>query len=282
MQILFIATPGANPHNDNHIRLPEAFRRAGCNVVCEPFEQLRYARTSGPQELFVGEHLLTEFDLIWLVGFGPRGDYLSRTQILHQLPDEVFVTPPTAMQHLHSKIPWLSYGPPFMVSADLDAVRGWMQTQPGPWVLKPPAASFGEHVSLLQSPTDLDQAWASRPGETWIAQQYIHAIQEGEIRTLLANGKLIGSYRRRPAAGGWLANLTQAGIPEHASLTAEQHKLVIQIGDELQRQGVGFAAVDCCADYVVEVNVANPGGLATLSELYQQDFALEVAQAFSG
>ena len=41
---------------------------------------------------------------------------------------------------------------------------------------------------------------------------------------------------------------------------------------------IGFAAVDTCSGFAIEVNVVNPGGLSTLDELYQTDSATRVVR----
>ncbi|MCH8141463.1 MAG: hypothetical protein IH908_07695 [Proteobacteria bacterium] len=51
------------------------------------------------------------------------------------------------------------------------------------------------------------------------------------------------------------------------------------IAEDLLTQGVGFAAVDIAYPYLMEVNVANPGGLKTLETLTGNDLSSSVAQA---
>ena len=41
----------------------------------------------------------------------------------------------------------------------------------------------------------------------------------------------------------------------------------------------GFAAIDTVYPHLIEVNVANPGGLATLSALFDRDCAAATAEA---
>ena len=51
-----------------------------------------------------------------------------------------------------------------------------------------------------------------------------------------------------------------------------------QVHAELSAAGVGFASIDTVAGYVMEVNVANPGGLATLAEVYGEAEADRTSQ----
>jgi glutathione synthase/RimK-type ligase-like ATP-grasp enzyme len=48
------------------------------------------------------------------------------------------------------------------------------------------------------------------------------------------------------------------------------------------RRGVRFAAIDIAVPFVVEYNLANPGGLATLENLSGSDPAPAVVEALSG
>ena len=48
---------------------------------------------------------------------------------------------------------------------------------------------------------------------------------------------------------------------------------------DLQSEGIRFAAVDLVGTKLIEVNIANPGGLATLDALYGGDRAVQVASA---
>jgi glutathione synthase/RimK-type ligase-like ATP-grasp enzyme len=42
---------------------------------------------------------------------------------------------------------------------------------------------------------------------------------------------------------------------------------------------IGFAAIDLVDDVLMEVNVANPGGLGTLNKLYDEDFGPALVRA---
>jgi glutathione synthase/RimK-type ligase-like ATP-grasp enzyme len=44
-------------------------------------------------------------------------------------------------------------------------------------------------------------------------------------------------------------------------------------------QHIGFAAIDLVGDTLMEVNIANPGGLGTLQRLYEKDFDIDVIDA---
>ncbi len=42
---------------------------------------------------------------------------------------------------------------------------------------------------------------------------------------------------------------------------------------------IGFAAVDTCEGFLIEVNIVNPGGLSSLQDVYGEDFSKKTALA---
>ena len=103
-----------------------------------------------------------------------------------------------------------------------------------------------------------------------ILQRYVPEIAQGETRTLVSGGTIIGSYLRTPQ-DGLRANLNAGASPTTTELECAELSLVQRLAGELLEAGAAFAAVDTAHGYLVEVNIANPGGLATLSALYGED-----------
>ena len=113
--------------------------------------------------------------------------------------------------------------------------------------------------------------------EYCLLQRYVPEIERGETRTLIAGGQIIGSYLRKPRDG--IANITLGAQVQATVLNEQEEGLVTTIAEDLLAQGVGFAAVDIAYPYLMEVNVANPGGLKTLETLTGNDLSSTVAQA---
>ena len=68
---------------------------------------------------------------------------------------------------------------------------------------------------------------------------------------------------------------------EPTTLDKVTDDLVTATARDLSQSGIGFAAIDTCAGYILEVNVANPGGLGTLSEVYGRPFEPALMQAIT-
>ena len=268
---LFLATPTDHPNgNDNHIRIPQALAQSGWLVELVRHEQVYIAENA----VLAAGDALEVYDLVWPIGFGPASSWLDLSQHLMRLPQDKLISPVAALTHLHAKSAWTEYGPLSAVSADAEVLKSFMQVHGGQWVLKPNAGSFGEGVKLINADDDLPELGQGH----WMVQRFVEQIREGEIRTLLADGEIIGSYLRVPEEGEFRANLAQEANATAVELNAEQASLVQRVGDYLHKAKVGFAAVDICADYVIEVNVANPGGLATLNDLYDESAESKLVQ----
>lgn len=276
-QILFLHGDLAKARNDNHLRLPEAFAAAGWKVVCADHESLAIVAN----ELQLAGRDPADFDLIWLLGFGRQVSFFDRMQMLATLPGDNFVVSTDALVYLHGKHRWQAQMPETYTSSD----RGLLETQlqrGGQWILKPTAGSYGRDVvkivSASQGREALQTLMARYPGSYLILQRYVAQIMEGEKRTLVAGGQIIGSYLRIPSQD-FRANVALEADVRRSVLTAEEHTLVSGIAAELAELGAGFAAVDTVYPYLMEVNVANPGGLATLKNLGDEHAARDTAAA---
>jgi hypothetical protein len=289
--ILFLTSAGESPPgNDNHVRLPEAFRAAGWRAATANHESLQMAggalSCAGPVEAF---------DRIWCLGFGERRSFLDRMQLLSRLPQEQLVTGVDALLRLHGKMHWQELMPPSYLSCDPDYLLA--QTGRGhDWVLKPPAGAYGRDLYRLRADDS-----AARKAELlrsltagnryWLLQRYLPQIEDGEKRVLYAGGLLLDCYLRRPlpqtdssarsdhmtAVPG--ANMATGATAETCALAPAERRLADRVANELLARGVGFAAIDLVHPYLMEVNIANPGGLGTLARLHGADPTAGVVRA---
>ena len=274
--IAFLTGDTAIARNDNHERLPRAFREAGWQVTILPHEAMRLE----PGGVRLGAQDPARFALIWLVGMGRADTFLDRMQLLRLLPPDRLVIGVHALTYGHAKYAWWRHMPETYASSDSEYLKSKL-AQGGEWVAKPVAGSYGRDVVRVCNDSEggavLDRLTGG--GETYcLLQRYVAQIESGEKRTLVAGGRIIGSYLRLPG-NGLRANLAAGGKPHPTSLTAGERDLVEHLAGEFAAGGVGFAAVDTVFPYLMEVNLANPGGLATLESLYREDFTPAVVRA---
>jgi hypothetical protein len=263
-RILFLHGDPRKARNDNHQRLPNEFAQRGWQTECLDHETL--AVRAGRLE--VGGRAPSDFDLIWLIGFGRQASFFDRMQLLRALPQARFVVSVDALTYLHGKHRWLEHMPETYTTSDDGRILE-VAGAGGDWVLKPTAASYGRGVARVSDIESARRALAvlrsEQPDGYLILQRFVPGVAEGETRTLVAGGRIVGSYLRRPN-DGLKANLAAGAVAEPVELGPER-QLVDRIATELAELGAGFAAIDTVHPFLMEVNVANPGGLATLEEL---------------
>lgn len=268
-EIAFLLGDVAEARNDNHLRLPAGFRAAGWRVTELPHDCVN-VHNGIPR---LGRWDPDRFDLIWPLGFGRQASFFDRMQLLRLLNQSRFVNTPDALVYLHGKYRWLELMPETHASNDVQALAAVI-ARGGDWVLKPPAGSYGREVQLIREGDDpIPPLTALAGGEQalyCIVQRYLPEITQGETRTLIAGAEIVGSYLRIPV-DGLLANLSSDGKPAPTELDTTSLQLIRTVADDLQKLGAAFAAVDTAGGYLMEVNIANPGGLATLESVYGKD-----------
>lgn len=271
--------PGAE---DNATFIHRAFTGAGWTVRALHLDTLRLGPT-GPLAADRGAsaegagtlHALKSADLIWILGFGSRRAFLDKSQILQSLEGaQAFVSQPSALHLYHSKYPFPATPTPFPHPesyASSDAA--WLKRQAqggGRWVLKPPAGSFGAEVSFWdgQDPALGDALiQATESGRYALLQREIKGAEEWRI--LVAGDRVLGAYERRPgtSGGGW--NLAAGGTAHLTPLPRDLATRAQALGLQLAQAGIGYAGIDIRGGMLLEANVINPGGLATLAALGQ-------------
>lgn len=271
--ILFLSDPVGPPANDNHLTLPDAFRRAGWRV-----DVASHALHWIGGEVRSGNLALPGFDLVWPIGLGHRADFVDRMQLLAHSGARL-INPPSAYLLLHGKLMWSDLLPRTHASADPEVLVARLPDCER-WVLKPAAASFGRGVTRLgrADAETLRAIMGSTPGTWFLLQEERPEITRGEHRTLVAGGERIGSYRREPGSAG-VANLAAGGIAIRGEPGVRENQVIEEVLARLRRHRVGFAAIDTSGEFLVEINLANPGGLGTLQRVWAHDFGPELVAA---
>ena len=217
---------------------------------------------------------LETFDLVWMLGLGEQQNFFDRCQILNNLPAQKLVNSPVGMLFLHAKLALLPHAPITFSGNQPNELLAATQRNPEieRWVVKPTAGSYGRGVTLANNQDALTEALqaATNAGRYCVVQAYVDEITAGETRCLLVNGQIIGSYLRIPNKD-FLANLSQGGRAQRTELDSQQKRQICEIGNILSLSGVRFAAIDMAFPWLIEVNIANPGGLATLAALEAVD-----------
>jgi glutathione synthase len=282
--ICFLVATTGTPHNDNAVRLPAAFAARGWTVRTADHDAVRL---DCDRLVLEDGTELRAFDRLWILGLGRRSSFLDRMQMLAFLPAEQFVTTPQALLELHGKYalplgPLAQHHPESYASNDPRRLAA-LVARGGEWIAKPPGASFGRGVYRLHADDPnlrvvLDALTGHDGSQYALLQRYVPEIERGETRVLVAGGEPIAAYLRQPVADH-RANLAADAHAEPIELKGDTRELAQRCAAWLATRGVGFAAVDIAFPWIVEFNVANPGGLGTLARLTGVDYAPAVAAA---
>ena len=272
--ILVPAFPWVNPNLD--AVLP-ALRQCDVAHTLAASDSLRLApdgvQAADAQGRFI---YVEEHDLVWVLGFGTRSNFFDKVQLLKLASERVaFVNTPDAFVYLHAKYHLTDYrGTLRHPETYASHSAAWLHAQLSDgaiWIAKPPASSFGRGVFRLTARDPnaraiLEQLTDHGHGTYCLLQRYVPQIGGGEKRVLIAAGVVIGAYLRQPSNTG-ITNLAVGGLPVRCTLSAEETLACTELADVLAERGVNYAGVDLVYPWLIEVNVANPGGLATLVEL---------------
>lgn len=275
------------PANDNHVRLSQAFDASGWSVTRVDHESLAMeSRRIVARDLAGDIVRLEEFDLYFVLGFGPQATFLDRMQLLRTLDQDRFVNTIDALVYQHGKVSL------FLAADDIPQPETHLANDPdrlatiaargGDWIAKPPAASFGRDVFRLREGDVNRRAifeHLTRDNRYALLQAYIEPGVEGEKRTLVAAGKVIGTYGKRPR--DHRGNLSAGADVFPTTLTSVETATVDGLVGRLDSLGVRFATIDLVGSQALEINVANPGWLATYDEVAGIDLAPEVVKALT-
>jgi glutathione synthase len=231
---------------------------------------------------------LEEFDYVWILGFGNRVSFLDKVEMLWSLQNKtVIINSVETLLFLHSKyypslLPQVFPYPETFASSDFEFLWQIYQESGETWVVKPPAASWGKDVFILKpGDTNARVILQNMTGygirKYCIMQRYVPEIALGEKRVLIANGHIVGQYKR-VANGDHRTNIHQGAVPQQCDLVSKEIELCEHIGKHLEKVGAAFVGIDLVYPYILEINVLNPGGIATIMNLTGENLAPSVVE----
>lgn len=178
--------------------------------------------------------------------------------------------------------------PRTMISRDSEAISTFVNDLKGPAVLKPLQGSGGTGVFLVsanESP-NLNQIIEALSRDGYIvAQEYLAAAKEGDVRLFVMNGEPLerdgqyAAFLRVNETDDVRSNMHAGGEARAATVTEEMLHLVDLVRPKLVADGMFLVGLDIVGDKLMEVNVFSPGGLGTSQNLYEVDFTEPVIEA---
>ncbi|HEU5208080.1 MAG TPA: hypothetical protein VFU06_01610 [Longimicrobiales bacterium] len=179
-----------------------------------------------------------------------------------------------------------SVRPRSIITRNYDEVRRFYDEQKKRIVLKPVRGYGGQDVYLLdRDDTNMKQIVESLSRSSYIiAQEYLPAARDGDVRLFLFNGKPLivdGKYaalRRVNAEGDFRSNMTAGGKPAKAEITPRILEIAEAVRPRLLADGIFDAGIDIVGDKLVEINAISAGGLNAAGRLEGVDFGPAVVE----
>ncbi|MHC4550920.1 MAG: glutathione synthase [Planctomycetota bacterium] len=178
--------------------------------------------------------------------------------------------------------------PATLITREREEIRAFAREQGGNIVLKPLQGSGGANVFLVR-PDDLANLnqmidAVSRDGYV-IAQEYLPAASQGDMRLFIMNGQPLrykGKYcafRRERRGDDMRSNVHAGGAIAKAEVDETALRLAEMVRPKLVMDGMFLVGLDIVGDKLMEINVFSPGGLGSAQKLEGVRFTRAVIEA---
>ncbi|HMO83315.1 MAG TPA: glutathione synthetase [Lacipirellulaceae bacterium] len=168
------------------------------------------------------------------------------------------------------------------ISRNPEDIKRFIDEQDGQAVIKPLQGSGGAGVFLVRGddPSNINQMIDAvlRDGYC-IAQEYLPAAQEGDVRLFVMNGRPLrknghyAAFRRVNKTGDMRSNMHSGGEAEAVEIGRDALRLVELVRPKLVADGMFLVGLDIVGDKLMEINVFTPGGLGSAQAATGVDFA---------
>ena len=220
---------------------------------------------------------LATLDVLWMRKDPPVDvTFLHATQLVEATGGRapVYVNSPSGLRTANEKL-WALHFPELtpatLVSRDLEQLRAFIDDAPDGAIVKPVDGHGGAGVVLLRrddrNVNSVLELLTGRGQEWAVAQAYVPEAREGDKRILLLDGEPLGAINRVPLETENRANLAVGGRPVKTVLTPRDREICARLAPFLRREGLVFVGIDVIGDFLIEVNVTSPTGLAELARL---------------
>ena len=178
--------------------------------------------------------------------------------------------------------------PRTVITRDAKKIKAFAKEEGGKIVLKPLQGSGGRNVFLVR-PDDMSNLnqiieAVSRDGYV-IAQEYLPAAEEGDMRLFIMNGQPLrykgkfAAFRRIRSGDDMRSNIHAGGKIAQAVVNEEALRIAEIVRPKIAQDGMFLVGLDLVGDKLMEINVFSPGGLGSARRLEGVNFATAVIQA---
>ena len=238
------------------------------------------------------ELALSDLDVILMRKDPPFNmEYIYMTYILEHAAARgtLVVNDPAALRDVNEKA-FITQFPqciaPTLISRNAQQIHAFLE-QHGQVVLKPLDGMGGAsvfRVDRADSNRNVIVETLTRNSQSFImAQQYLAAIEQGDKRILLVDGRpLEHALARIPKSGDIRGNLAAGGTGKGVDLSERDYWICEQVGPRLRSMGLVFVGLDVIGDYLTEINVTSPTCVRELERIYGGDIAGKVMDCIAG
>ena len=178
--------------------------------------------------------------------------------------------------------------PHTLITRDHGEIKQFAKEHGGNIVLKPLQGSGGASVFLVR-PDDVPNInqmidAVSRDGYV-IAQEYLGAAAEGDMRLFVMNGRPLrvkgryAAFRRVRSGGDMRSNIHAGGRLAEAQVDAITLRVAEIVRPKLVQDGMFLVGLDVVGDKLMEINVFSPGGLGSAQKFTKINFSRYVVDA---
>ena len=178
--------------------------------------------------------------------------------------------------------------PRVLITRSAEDIHNFVKAENGHVVLKPLQGSGGANVFLVrpEDKPNLNQMIEAVGRDGYIvAQEYLPAATEGDIRLFMMNGKPLmrdgkyAAFRRVNKSGDMRSNMHVGGKTQKAEITDEILQLAEIVRPKLVHDGMFLVGLDIVGNKLMEINVFSPGGLGSAQSREDVDFTETVIAA---
>jgi glutathione synthase len=172
--------------------------------------------------------------------------------------------------------------PKTCISRHAEEIKEFLASNGDKMVIKPLQGSGGHNVFVVdrKDQANVNQMIdaVTRDGYC-IAQEYLPAAAEGDVRLFVMNGRplekdgKVAAFRRVNKTGDARSNMHTGGKSEPVEVTDEMRRIVEIVRPKLVRDGMFLVGLDIVGDKLMEINVFTPGGFGSASEFTGVHFA---------
>jgi len=100
----------------------------------------------------------------------------------------------------------------------------------------------------------------------YLAMQFLKNVTEGDKRTIVVNGQVIGSALRKPQPGSWMCNVAQGASFQHAIADRDEMHIAHRLAEEMRKYGIVIFGFDTLMNdqehrVLSEINTMSVGGI---------------------